>query len=445
MKGSQLGYILNSDMTVTSTTHSGKTPIGVVVCSYSGGGGQAMALKSVGEYEWGGYGTDISSLTNYTSASDASQDITSYINSTKIKAQGNSNTYPAAWQAYNYTSTGTKAGDWCLPAAGIFTAIYANQNIINTGFNRAGGTPFTNNISIWTSSEATKYSTWRSDFTNNYGVTFTGIGGSYKNSSFEVRPVIGFCQGWYEYDKNTDTCKPCDYSYRFSCTGANQTGGIGSTCDGRYQNCSCASNYFWNGEFCAPENACMKGSKLGYILNSDMTVTSSKQSGKTPIGVVVCSYASGGGQAMALKTIGNDKWSTEYVNISGLTNYLSEEAAFQNYASCENSAKIRAQGNSSKYPAVWLAYNYTTTGTKIGDWCLPAAGILSSINANQKVINMGFSQAGGAQLTYSPIPPIWSSTEINSGSVWRFYDDDEYGLISYVKQNHGDVRPVIEF
>ena len=188
MKGSQLGYILNSDMTVISSKQSGKTPIGVVVCSYSGGGGQAMALKSIGSYEWGGYGTDISTLPTYISVSTAYKDYDSCGNTAKIIAAGDKSTYPAAWAAHEYSTEGTNAGDWCLPAAGIFTSIYNNQSTINTGFSRAGGTQFTAYPYTWSSSEFHSYGAWHSNFNSSYGLN----NGFFKGSPFEVRPVIEF-------------------------------------------------------------------------------------------------------------------------------------------------------------------------------------------------------------------------------------------------------------
>ena len=187
MKGSQLGYILNSDMTVTSSKQSGKTPIGVVVCSYSGGGGQAMALKSLGKYQWGSYGTDISGLTNYTLQSAASTDFASCENSAKIRAAGNNSKYPAVWAAYEYSTEGTSEGDWCLPAAGIFASYYNNQDAINTGFSRAGGTKFTDSTKAWSSSEYYSFYAWRSRFESN-----GGLYGLSKDNHIEVRPVIEF-------------------------------------------------------------------------------------------------------------------------------------------------------------------------------------------------------------------------------------------------------------
>ena len=45
----------------------------------------------------------------------------------KIIAAGNKSKYPAAWAVHKYSTEGTSAGDWCLPAARIFTSYYDNQ------------------------------------------------------------------------------------------------------------------------------------------------------------------------------------------------------------------------------------------------------------------------------------------------------------------------------
>ena len=189
-----LGDILFSDGTCSANTVSGKTPIAVVVYK-SGNCGQAMALKSVNNgtnYEWGvsgtvGYTEDISGLTNYSSSSTAKNDFASCENSAKIRAHGDSSIHPAVWQAYNYSTEGTKVGDWCLPAAGIFTSIYNNQSTINTGFSRAGGTQFTPSTGAWSSSDNGNYGAWISGFSYSYGLNYFD-----KIYSFEVRPVLAF-------------------------------------------------------------------------------------------------------------------------------------------------------------------------------------------------------------------------------------------------------------
>ena len=157
----------------------------------------------------------------------------------------------------------------------------------------------------------------------------------------------------------------------------------------------------------------------------------------------------GGGQALALESVNGGTiylWSTEYVDISDLTNYTSKDTAATDYASCENSAKIRAQGTSSTYPAVWAAREYKTVGTEAGDWCLPAAGIFTSYYNNQSVINTGFSRAGGTKFTTSTY--AWSSSEYHNLSAWRSYFYSSYGLFATYKDYddyNNEVRPVLEF
>lgn len=190
----------------------------------------------------------------------------------------------------------------------------------------------------------------------------------------------------------------------------------------------------------------MKGSEIGYILNSDMTVTSTTQSGKTPIGVVVCSYAGGGGQAIALKKLNYVQWASEEIDVSGLTNHANSKAAYKETSSCSNSQKIMDAGDASKFPAVWTAYNYSTSGTNIGDWCLPAAGTITSIFANMDLLNNSIKKVGGEQFSSS----FWSSSESILSRAWYFISYVNYGLSNYSssatsKKGRSYVRPVLEF
>ena len=244
----------------------------------------------------------------------------------------------------------------------------------------------------------------------------------------------------------TKTCSEMGFNY--TCSGTGYAGGVGKACGGKYTSCTCASGYNWKSGQCKAQaiwgtcSGYAAQCSLGDILFSDGTCSANTVSSKTPIAVVV--YKSGNcGQAMALKSIGSYAWGGYGTDISGLTNYTSSSSASQGYASCENSAKIRAQGNSSTYPAVWAAYNYTTTGTKAGDWCLPAAGIITSIYNNQSTINTGFSRANGTQFTSSTY--AWSSSEYSNYYAWDSYFGISYGLTYSSKGNYDEVRPVIEF
>ena len=184
-----IGSILYSDKSCYLNPQKGKTPIGIVVYIDGTGGGQSLALKSIGDYEWGGYRTDISTLPNKTSSEAASKDYDSCGNSKKIMAAGNKSKYPAVWAANEYKTAGTEAGDWCLPAAGIITSVYNNQEAINTGFSRANGTQFSSGA--WSSSEFDDGYAWYSGFSNSDGLSYP-YHHLIKNSSLEVRPVLEF-------------------------------------------------------------------------------------------------------------------------------------------------------------------------------------------------------------------------------------------------------------
>ncbi len=146
-----IGSILYEDKTCSLTVIAGKTPIGIVVYIDSTGG-QAMALKSLGNFNWG---DRISTLPDF--GNNAGENYTSCENSKKIIEAGDKSKYPAAWAAHEYKTEGTSAGDWCLPAAGIFTSYYNNQDIINLGFAKVGGIKFIESTQAWSSTPGNTY------------------------------------------------------------------------------------------------------------------------------------------------------------------------------------------------------------------------------------------------------------------------------------------------
>lgn len=163
---------------------SGKTPIGVVVCSYAGGGGQAVSLKNLPEVKWGDDDSVPLSLPYINSRTKAIQDISSCANTQKILAAGNSSVYSAAWAAHNYSTAGTKAGDWCLPAAGVFYASLFTD-AVNRGLDLAKGDRFPREV--WFSSADAPYYAWLYSFTAECGMRDYGpLRPAY------VRPVIEF-------------------------------------------------------------------------------------------------------------------------------------------------------------------------------------------------------------------------------------------------------------
>ena len=188
-KNCAIGHIYYSDKTCSVSYDASKTPIGVVVYVDGQGHGQVMALKSIGSYKWSSSYTDIPTLTNFTSAESASYDLNSCANTQKIMAAGDKNAYPAAWVAHEYKTEGTNAGDWCLPAAGVFTSYYNNQQLVNIGMTNAGGTQIRTSSNNWSSSENGGNHAWASDFSGDYGLNNYYFS---KNSGREVRPVLEF-------------------------------------------------------------------------------------------------------------------------------------------------------------------------------------------------------------------------------------------------------------
>ena len=187
----QVGYLYYSDKTCSVSYDASKTPIGVVVYVDGQGHGQVMALKSIGNYTWGGHGTDIPGLNNFSSDSSASTDLQSCSNTVLITAAGDKSTYPAAWAAHEYRTDGTAPGDWCLPAAGIMFSIKKSISAINAGFVLAGGDQLETRSFLWSSSEYNTYYAWSSTFSYDYGLE-NYQGDNNKNNSHEVRPVLEF-------------------------------------------------------------------------------------------------------------------------------------------------------------------------------------------------------------------------------------------------------------
>ena len=236
----------------------------------------------------------------------------------------------------------------------------------------------------------------------------------------------------------TPNCTTLGYTSTTSCTG-------GLKCPfGNYWNCDLANkiNELEQKIEIMEQESANSGCQIGHLFNSDKTCSVTSQSGKTPIGVVVYVDGFGHGQAMALDSIGSYNWGVSDTDISSLPNYDEEDEAFFDLDSCGNTAKIIAAGDKSKYPAAWAAHEYSTEGTSAGDWCLPAAGIISSIYYHQQEVNMGLACGNGTQFTSST--RAWSSSEHNSNYAWQSFDYS-YGMLVYTKASHDEVRPVIEF
>ena len=177
---------------------------------------------------------------------------------------------------------------------------------------------------------------------------------------------------------------------------------------------------------------------VGDILYSDKTCSSRDNlvKGKTPIAVVV-------DPELRLAIALNEKtlqFATTNFDIPELGWYDPKS----DWAGKSNTQIIinYCQANGYSCPAAEYAYNYTTTGTKAGDWYLPAIGELLAMYDNHSLLDGSLSRAGGLTLEKN----FWSSSGWfwGWGAHWVFNIDDGSSSTSSKTSEHY-VRPMIQF
>jgi len=152
-----VGMIYYSDKSCSSNYDSSKTAIGVVVKDNE----LVLSQKKSSTMYWSNAYTD-TSLTNYESDTDAKTDFNGKSNTAVIVAAHPSETTSnnAAIYCNTYTTAGTSAGDWYLPAAGeLYSYVYGNYSAINTAMTAIGWT-FGDSVYFWSSSENSNTYAW---------------------------------------------------------------------------------------------------------------------------------------------------------------------------------------------------------------------------------------------------------------------------------------------
>ena len=181
-----VGDILYNDLNCYTTAPSGKTAIGVVFDTTNK---LAIGLTYKHGYEWGGYGTDITTMTNYTSSSAALADTTSgKTNTSRIVAALGSGTSYAAGYCYNLTTGGLAKGSWFLPSVKELYTVYNNKSTINTAITNAGGSTISSNY-YWCSLEYSSSIAWRLDMSDGYVGYYDKDG---YNTSHYVRCAVAY-------------------------------------------------------------------------------------------------------------------------------------------------------------------------------------------------------------------------------------------------------------
>ncbi len=226
-------------------------------------------------------------------------------------------------------------------------------------------------------------------------------------------------------------CMPCDSSFRYDCSGENITGGTGSACGGKYVSCECESGLPFNNGIC-PQSC-----TVGMIYYSDKSCSTELDNSKTPIGVVVKD------NELVISQIRSTgmEWGTYGTDIDTLPN-LSQADAKADFNGKENTALLvafqTAEGKTASNSAAINCNEYSTEGTRAGDWYLPAAGELYSYvyggGTNYNKINTTMTKLSwtfGSRY-------FWSSSEYGSYRAWYVYS---YGGNMY-GGNKGDTDSV---
>ena len=217
-------------------------------------------------------------------------------------------------------------------------------------------------------------------------------------------------------------CVPCDSSFKYDCSGANMTGGVGSSCGGKYMSCSCSGGVtFNNGE-------CPQICTVGMLYYSDKSCSTKLDDSKTAIGIVVKDN-----ELIVALNVPDMMWAPDAsIDVSEINNITSLTATKTDYAGKANTLAIV-----STYPNNTISDNvaifcnsYSTTGTSAGDWYLPAMGELyDHIFLNYATIASGWDKVG----VIISDNCFWSSSEYSSYRSWRikFSNSDVYGTDKY--------------
>ncbi len=222
------------------------------------------------------------------------------------------------------------------------------------------------------------------------------------------------CEGDYlacPFDSTKLKCMPCDSSFRYDCSGDNITGGTGSACGGKYVSCECATNYIFANGSCVCDTSC----KVGAIYYSDGSCSSCVDTTKTAIGVVVKD------NELVMSQIRNVgiHWGLWYVDVMDLTNIEIADEAINDYNGKENTLKIvttyKSAGLSSDNCAAINCYEYSTEGTNVTEWYLPAEGELYTyVYSNYAKVNNTMNRLGWILGSRD----FWSSSKSSIYLVW---------------------------
>lgn len=176
------GNILCSDLTLISRNNyasSGKTAIGIVFRRTSNAI-YAMSILAATAY-WQSAPYDIPSLENFSDESSADNDMDGRSNTNELIYY--TGYYNAGNVTNRFSTAGTSAGSWYLPAFGELKIIQQNKTEISQALQVAGGNPFAY-YPCWSSTENSDTHAWLLDIENSAAYTIS------KRTGYYTRKVI---------------------------------------------------------------------------------------------------------------------------------------------------------------------------------------------------------------------------------------------------------------
>ena len=203
----------------------------------------------------------------------------------------------------------------------------------------------------------------------------------------------------------------CSASYKHTCTGVGYSGGSDAACGGYYRKCTCSSGYIWQSGDCV---ACDSSCKVGSIFYSDGTCNTCVIDGKTPIGVVIKNDS----LVISEMSFSTQRWAgSDTIDVAEVTNYTSCADAITDYNGKANTLAIVAAylGDTTSNNAAIYCNSYSTAGTNVGDWYLPAAGeVYNYIVPNSQAI---WNTTGYLDWEFTS-NYFWSSSEKSASNAW---------------------------
>ena len=428
-----VGSVVYSDLSCCSNEKGGQFPIGVI--SYQNEKNlRAIQTANPLASSWAPSTANV--WVTYQSQDDVKLDMDGKLNTKAwINYWGEEQRDYPAGNCYTYNTLGTSMGDWYLPSAGeLYTALCENKDDVNRGLTRAqvivpSGTSYgSTSINYWSSSNYDSRYAW---YVNS------------RQCSIYTYDITTYNQGvrcmLLLEAKDNGMVKICGEDYLYTCVpddSSHISGGIGESCGGVFKSCSCTDGYVWrNGQCALCDNT--KSCCVGDILNSDLTCSSERIEGKTPIGVV--SYISDD-KRLAIQLDAPGEMKFKPFSTYSYPFYSKKESALNDYDGKENTDVLHSMN--VNYGAPSYCYNYNTEGTSVGDWYLPSLGELyTSIYLNRRAVDGGLHLTGAKLLP--GFNPIWSSTSRGASDGWyAVVDGDVYATQC---TNTCEVRCVLAF